>query len=76
MARRQLAATVDVLLEVTDSGGEITLSRLGASIEAIVPRRQLRESADAVGRADSTSPRGGAPSDPVVLCQRLCAAQS
>ncbi|HEX6522370.1 MAG TPA: hypothetical protein VF070_20535 [Streptosporangiaceae bacterium] len=57
----RLAAAVEVLLEVTDSGGEITLSQVWVSIEAIVPRRQLRESVDAVARPDSMSPRSGVP---------------
>ena len=52
----RLAAAVEVLLEVTDSGGEITLSQVWESIDAVVPRRQLRESVDAV--ADLVPPPG------------------
>ena len=52
----RLAAAVQVLLEVTDSGGEITLSQVWESIDAVVPRRQLRESVDAV--ADLVPPPG------------------
>ena len=45
-----------MLLEVTDSGGELTLEQVWESIEAIVPRPQLRESVDAV--ADMVPPPG------------------
>lgn len=44
----RLAAAVEVLLEVTDAGCELTLEQVWESIEAVVPRRQLRESVDAV----------------------------
>ena len=44
----RLAAAVEVLLEVTEAGEELTLGQVWESIEAIVPRRQLRESVDAV----------------------------
>ena len=44
----RLAAAVEVLLEVSEIGEVLTLEDLWESIEAIVPRRQLRESVDAV----------------------------
>jgi len=50
----RLAAAVEVLLEVTDAGGELTLEQVWEVIEAVVPRRQLRESVDAV--ADMVPP--------------------
>ena len=52
----RLAAAVEVLLEVTAVGGELTLDQVWESIEAVVPRRQLRESVDAV--ADMVPPPG------------------
>ena len=52
----RLAAAVEVLLEVTDAGGELTLEQVWESIEAVVPRRQLRESVDAV--SDMVPPLG------------------
>ena len=52
----RLAAAVEVLLEVTDAGGELTLEQVWESIEAVVPRRQLRESVDAV--SDMVPPPG------------------
>ena len=45
-----------MLLEVTDTGGELTLEQVWESIEAVVPRRQLREAVDAV--ADMVPPPG------------------
>jgi hypothetical protein len=45
----RLAAAVEVLFEVTDAGGELTLEQVWESIEAVVPRGQLRESVDAGG---------------------------
>lgn len=45
-----------MLLEATDAGGELTLEQVWESIEAVVPRRQLRESVDAV--ADLVPPPG------------------
>ena len=39
---------MEVLFEVTELGEELTLEQVWESIEAIVPRRQLRESVDAV----------------------------
>ena len=44
----RLAAAVEVLFEVTELDSELTLEQVWESIEAIVPRRQLRESLDAV----------------------------
>jgi hypothetical protein len=52
----RLAAAVEVLFEVTDLGEELTLEQVWESIEAIVPRRQLRESVDAV--SDMVPPPG------------------
>lgn len=52
----RLAAAVEVLLEVTDAGGELTLDQVWESIEAVVLRRQLRESVDAI--ADLVPPPG------------------
>ena len=52
----RLAAAVEVLLDVTDAGGELTLGQVWESIEAVVPRPQLRESVDAV--ADLVPPPG------------------
>jgi hypothetical protein len=52
----RLAAAVEVLFEVTDAGGELTLEQVWEAIEAVVPRGQLRESADAV--ADLVPPPG------------------
>ncbi len=39
---------MEVLLEITELGEELTLGQVWESIEAIVPRRQLREAVDAV----------------------------
>jgi hypothetical protein len=44
----RLADAVEVLLEVTDAGGELTIGQVWESIDAVVPRPQLRESVDAV----------------------------
>ena len=52
----RLAAAVEVLFQVTDLGEELTLEQVWESIEAIVPRRQLRESVDAV--SDMVPPPG------------------
>jgi hypothetical protein len=52
----RLAAAVEVLLEVTDAGGELTIGQVWESIDAVVPRSQLRESVDAV--ADLVPPPG------------------
>ena len=52
----RLAAAVEVLFEVTDLGEELTLEQVWESIEAIVPRRQLREFVDAV--SDMVPPPG------------------
>ena len=52
----RLAAAVEVLLEVTDAGGELTVGQVWESIDAVVPRSQLRESVDAV--ADLVPPPG------------------
>ena len=54
-----LAAAVEVLLEVTDAGGELTLDQVWESIEAVVLRRQLRESVDAI--ADLVPPPAWTP---------------
>ena len=52
----RLAAAVEVLFDVTDSGGELTLEQVWESIEAVVPRGELREAVDAV--ADMVPPPG------------------
>jgi hypothetical protein len=52
----RLAAAVEVLFEVTELDSELTLEQVWESIEAIVPRRQLRESLDAV--SDMVPPPG------------------
>jgi len=52
----RLAAAVEVLLEVTDADGELTIGQVWESIDAVVPRSQLRESVDAV--ADLVPPPG------------------
>lgn len=52
----RLAAAVKVLLEATDVGGELTLGQVWESIDAVMPRRQLRESVNAV--ADMVPPPG------------------
>jgi len=52
----RLAAAVEVLLEVTELGEELTLGQVWESIEAIVPRRQLREAVNAV--SDMVPPPG------------------
>jgi TnpA family transposase len=52
----RLAAAVEVLLEVTDADGDLTLDQVWESIDAVVPSRQLRESVDAV--ADLVPPPG------------------
>ena len=44
----RLAAAVEVLFEVSEAAGELSLEEVWESIEAVVPRRQLRESVDAV----------------------------
>jgi TnpA family transposase len=44
----RLAAAVEVLFEVTDAGGELTLGQVWEAVEAVVPRGELRESVDAV----------------------------
>ena len=67
----RLAAAVEVLLEVTDVGGELTLDQVWESIEAVVPRRQIRESVDAV--SDLTrklGPRWARGSEPWPLRRR------
>ena len=52
----RLAAAVEVLFDVTDSGGELTLEQVWESIEAVVPRGELREAVEAV--ADMVPPPG------------------
>jgi len=52
----RLAAAVEVLFDVTESGGELTLEQVWQSIEAVVPRGELREAVDAV--ADMVPPPG------------------
>jgi hypothetical protein len=52
----RLGAAVEVLFEVTELDSELTLEQVWESIEAIVPRRQLRESLDAV--SDMVPPPG------------------
>jgi TnpA family transposase len=44
----RLAAAVEVLFDVTDSGGELTLDQVWEAVEAVVPRGELREAVDAV----------------------------
>jgi hypothetical protein len=44
----RLAAAVEVLFEVTAFGEELSLEQVWESIEAIVPRHQLREAVEAV----------------------------
>ena len=44
----RVAAAVEVLFDVTDSGGELTLGQVWAAVEAVVPRGELREAVDAV----------------------------
>ncbi|GAA2165401.1 hypothetical protein [Actinomadura napierensis] len=44
----RLAAAVEVLFEVTAFGEELSLEQVWESIEAIVPRQQLREAVEAV----------------------------
>ena len=52
-ASAKLAAAVEVLLEATGFGEEITLEQLWESIEAVVPRREL---ADAVAAVTDIAP--------------------
>ena len=52
----RLAAAVEVLLEVTDTDGKLAVGQVWKSIDAVVPRTQLRESVDAI--AELVSPSG------------------
>ena len=52
----RLAAAVEVLFDVTDSGGELTLEQVWESIEAVVPRGSCARQSDAV--ADMVPPPG------------------